>query len=303
MGTSRLNVWVRDKNCVPLTDCWRLDLVVQTCGGSYLVDFYSKILDQLSSRYGKPATVKSIETWPVTDQGGNTVEITFDSGTPQTVNLTTPATTIEQIVNQINGQITSKPASIVDGQILLVGQSKGYQSTISVGGTAAIAWGTAVQGEGFVIKKLANYQGATRISIRPPSGEYINHVELDVPPGCYRVWARCCFGRNEETNIVMVNVRCDEHACVNLLLNAVSTCANHLIHPFMDVVVNQANFDAEGQIVPMIQGMLKVGIQAKQNLLDQVDQRVIEAQEKGDTELEARLANVRAAVVLVPDCQ
>jgi hypothetical protein len=155
----------------------------------------------------------------------------------------------------------------------------------------------------YTIDKLVNYQNATRISIRPPAAEFINHIELDVPPGAYKIWCRVCHGKNEETNIVMANVCCDDHACVNLLLNAVQTCAENLVHPGFDRVVNDGNFQVEAEIVPFMKAMMWVGYKNKATLVQQLGERVIEAQEKGDTALEARINAVLVIVNTLPDCQ
>lgn len=83
------------------------------------------------------------------------------------------------------------------------------------------------------VEVLPNYHGETRIRIRPPAGRYINHIEAPVPPGCYVVWTRVCHGDNEETNKVMVIACCDDHICVNLLLNTVQTCVGQVLHPVL----------------------------------------------------------------------
>jgi len=63
------------------------------------------------------------------------------------------------------------------------------------------------------------YEGETRIRLVPPTGKYINHIEVDIPPGCYVVWARVGVSAfSSETDRVMVIVNCDGDLCVNLLL-------------------------------------------------------------------------------------
>lgn len=208
MGTAHLNIWLRGSDCVPLTDCWRADLVIMTCSGKYLVDFYPEIINQLQVAYSA-----------------------------------------------------------------------------------------------YTIQKLTNYQNYTRISIVPPAGEKINHLELDLPPGAYKVWCRVCHGKNEETNIVMVNPECGESRCVNLLLNAVQTCAEQLIHPAFDRVVNDGNFQQEMEIIPFMKVMMWAGYKNKAALVLQLGERILEAQQKGDTELEARINAVLTIVNTLPDCQ
>jgi hypothetical protein len=84
-----------------------------------------------------------------------------------------------------------------------------------------------------IVEINPNYCGETRIRLKPPTGEHINHIEVDVPPGCYVVWTRVCHKGNDETNKVMVIVGCGDEACVNLLLNDVETCGREFIHPFL----------------------------------------------------------------------
>lgn len=78
-----------------------------------------------------------------------------------------------------------------------------------------------------------DYLGEKRINIRPEEvGKHINHIEVDVPPGCYVVWTRVCYGDNEETNKIMAIVDCGKEVCVNLLLDEVKRCVNDVWYPF-----------------------------------------------------------------------
>lgn len=304
MGLSRMNIWLRDANCTPMTTVWRADLAIITCGGKYLVDFYPEILKQLSDRYGTVAYVDDLTNYPITDQTGLTEFVTIGTTAQQTVNFSSPATNAAEIANQMNSQLTGCEVKVVDGRVRIITDDQGPEATITVGGgTCSLVWGVPIQGTGYRVRKLVNYQNATRISIQPPAGQMINHIELDVPPGCYKVWCRCCFGNNEETNKVMVNLCCDDHACVNLLLNAVKTCTEDLIHPAFDRVVNDANYQIEEEIVPFMKQMMWLGVKSKATLVAQLNERLIEAQDKGDTELEARINAVLTIVNTLPDCQ
>lgn len=82
--------------------------------------------------------------------------------------------------------------------------------------------------------EVHNYQGETRIKLQPDDTmqEKFNHIEVDVPPGCYIIWTRVCYGNNEETNKVMVIVDCGKEVCVNLLLDTVDTCGRGFVYPF-----------------------------------------------------------------------
>jgi|WetSurSiteA1Bulk_404760.scaffolds.fasta_scaffold05904_2 hypothetical protein len=75
-----------------------------------------------------------------------------------------------------------------------------------------------------------NYENADRILFENLK---VPHIEVDVPPGCYIVWTRVCYNRNEETHKAMVIVRCGEEACVNLILPSVKTCARDGMNAFL----------------------------------------------------------------------
>ena len=38
MSYGRMNIWLRYNDCRIITDCWRTDLVIKTCGGQYLLE-------------------------------------------------------------------------------------------------------------------------------------------------------------------------------------------------------------------------------------------------------------------------
>lgn len=82
--------------------------------------------------------------------------------------------------------------------------------------------------------EVNDYQGEIRIKLQPDDmkKQTFNHIEVDVPPGCYIVWTRVCYGDNEETNKVMAIVDCGKEVCVNLLLDTVDTCARGFVYPF-----------------------------------------------------------------------
>lgn len=195
MSRAKLNIWLRYSNCNLITDCWRTDLVVKSCCGSYLVDTDSTIIDQLREKY------------PELD-----------------------------------------------------------------------------------VQRLPNYQGETRIKLQPAHGKFINHVELDVPPGCYLVWTRVCHGRNEETNKVMVIADCAKEVCVNLILNAVRTCGNEFIHPFAVAAV-QLNVPRQ-EIGVAVNAILKVAEKPKREFLAELGQRLEEVAERQDERLVQVIKNI-----------
>ncbi len=144
------------------------------------------------------------------------------------------------------------------------------------------------------------YQGAQRIMMMPPVGTYFNHIEVDIPPGCYKVWTRCCHGKNEETSLQLVMARCDEDACVNLLLPELKVCAQQIIHPFIDHVLVQNAFPVVADQLLILRGtMFAAGIN-KAALQEQLAYRLSEAVAKQDTALQARVNAVIALADQLP---
>jgi len=58
MSYGKLNIWIRYSDCRLITDCWRTDLVIKTCGGEPLVDMDPTIIEQLRVRYEDYKDVK-----------------------------------------------------------------------------------------------------------------------------------------------------------------------------------------------------------------------------------------------------
>lgn len=144
-----------------------------------------------------------------------------------------------------------------------------------------------------------NYQGETRIRLKPPRGEFVNHIELDIPPGCYVVWTRVCHGRNEETNKVMVIVQCGGDACVNLLLNTVETCSNEVINPLLVRAVEMRMQKEELQIAADV--IMKVAEKPKKEFLLELNQRLEEIEGRKDTELEKSVKTIIGIVKSLPN--
>lgn len=302
MGTAHANIWIRNVNCDLLTDVWRTDLVIRACTGSYLVNIFPEILDQLKKRYAKPASVTDITVYSsLTDQGGKTLGLQIGTAPVQNLVFTAPAVTVEQICAQMQAFFTDVNIKIVDGHIVIETKDRGPSATIAISGDCELVWGPIVQGSGYVIK-THYYQGDQRIMLMPPSGEHINHIEVDIPPGCYKVWTRVCHGANEETSIQMINVRCGEEVCVNLLLPQVKTCSAQVLHPAMDkIVYEQALADIDERLVAF-RGLMYVAQIGKQDVLNQLAYRREEAVDKDDPELIARVDAVINLAQLLPDC-
>jgi len=147
-----------------------------------------------------------------------------------------------------------------------------------------------------------DYMGSDRILLQPSNNHdrYINHIEVDVPPGCYIVWTRVCYKRNEETNKVMVIVRCGEEACINLLLDAVETCTNELFHPFFKRAVE---LELDKDILQgAIRGMMAVGRKPKREVEMELEQRLGEWGEKPDPGIQKATREIMSIMKKVPEC-
>jgi hypothetical protein len=51
MSYGRLNIWLRYADCSLITDCWRTDLVIKTCGGEPLVDMDPTVFERIKAKY------------------------------------------------------------------------------------------------------------------------------------------------------------------------------------------------------------------------------------------------------------
>jgi hypothetical protein len=304
MGTTHLNVYLRNTLCRLLNDCWLLDLVVNSCDGSPLYDVFP-IIKQLKDRYALPAKVTDYTVYPLsTDQSGNTLEVTVNSGTLQTLTFSSPAMTMVEIYSQMKGYFTDCEVVLENDRISIVTNDKGPNSSLVIGGTCDLDWGPVTQGSGYAIS-TRYYHDAHRIKIQPPNGEYINHVEMDIPNGCYKIWARCCHGKNEETSVVMLPLEeCGGCRTVNLLLPEVTTCSKDIIHPLMDRVVNdyQAIIPIDADKVMVFRTVAYAAGLGREGLLAELADRRQDALDINRTDLAARVDAVIAIANQLPQC-
>jgi hypothetical protein len=306
MGTTHLNVYLRNSLCKLLTNCWMADLVVNSCDGTPLYDVFPEIIDQLKDRYAKSATVTEFTNFPLsTDQSGLTLEVTVDGGTMQTRTFSSPAMTLGEIYGQIKGYFTDCDVILDDNDHLsIVTKKKGPNANLVIGGTCDLDWGPVTQGSGYDIS-TRYYMDAYRINIRPPVGEYINHIEMDIPNGCYKIWSRCCFGDNEETSVVMLSIEdCGGCRTVNLLLPQVTTCSKYVLHPMIDRIVNdyQAVFPLDADKVTILKAIAYTGGLGREGILEQLNIRKQDAINIERTDLEARVDAVITIAQQLPQC-
>ena len=151
------------------------------------------------------------------------------------------------------------------------------------------------------VEVLPNYHGETRIRLKPPAGEHINHIEVDVPPGCYIVWTRVCHGRNEETNKVMVIVSCGDEACVNLLLDSVATCSNEVLHPLLvrgvELGIPRQQLRAAADVV------MAVAEKPQRELVAELRQRAAEIEGRDEPALRKAIERIMDIVREKPACK
>jgi hypothetical protein len=122
------------------------------------------------------------------------------------------------------------------------------------------------------------YLGEKRIKIQPKPGQYLTHIDLKVPPGCYVVWTRVCYGRNEETNKVMAIVDCGKEACVNLLLNKVNRCIREVLYPFAVQAIDKGLPEREVKIA--VKALMEAGEIQKKEFVEENEQRIEELQDQ-----------------------
>lgn len=204
MSYGKLNIWLRYADCSLITDCWRTDLVIKTCGGEPLVDMDPTVIEKLRAKY--------------TD----------------------------------------------------------YQEV-----------------------SVHDYKTERRVKLYPGGGGRVYHIEVDVPPGCYVVWTRICHRGNEETNKVMVIVGCGGEACVNLLLNAIETCSDELLHPLLARGVEMGLPRGDLQVAAGV--LMAVAEKPKRQVLAELGQRLEEAKEAEDPGLQKAIGKIRGIVKAIPD--
>jgi hypothetical protein len=304
MSNALLNIHLKNKNGNPLANCWRADMAIQMGDGAFLAsdDVYPEIIGQLKKRYAEDAWVTDCTDWPlVTDQGGNTITAQVGTEALETCNLVSPALTAEDIYPQLKTTFKNCTVSLINGRLHLSSKDRGPTVTITIGGTATdVLWNQPVPGSGYRIF-THYYQGAWRIGLQPPHGETLNHIECEVPPGSYIVWVRVCHGNNEETSAFQAVARCGDDVCINLLLPHLKTCSAQVLHPLMDLLVNEQLMANDEDRLKVLQGIMKGAQVAKQEVLAQADWRIQEAVDGDKPELEARANATKLLYLMLPE--
>jgi len=78
----------------------------------------------------------------------------------------------------------------------------------------------------------ANYDTKT---IRIEGKRIINHMQVEIPPGCYVVRVHVCGGGNEWSDRTMVLVGCGDEVCINVVIKEAETCFVEAIIPLLRV--------------------------------------------------------------------
>lgn len=304
MGTSHLNIWLRDHNCTLFNSCWMLDLAVQLCNGATLYDLFP-LVEQLKERYSKPAIVMDCTDYStIGDQIGKSLEVTVDGGTVQTYNFTTSTTTLKEIYDLIKTYFSGVTVKLKNGHITITTDSAGWGSSLVIGGTCDIVWDTIEQGSGYKISTRW-YRNAYRINFRPKSGEFINHVEMDIPTGCYKIFARACHRNNEDTSTVMKVIdTCGTCHTADLLLPEFRQCAGGIIHPFVERVVNdyQVLVKEDADKILVFAAVAMAANLSREQIQAELAERRQDAIDMGLTDLVPRIDAVIAIANQLPQC-
>jgi hypothetical protein len=323
MTTGTLNTWIKGRTG-KLLEAWMIDFAIQRCNGSgeWLVDFYPEVIGQLKSKYAKPAIARDITDYSsLTDQATKTLELVFDGfktdentasatygkgiaySVTKSVTFTAPAVTPQQIACQIKAAISDMAiVSIVDGQIMIESIDCGPDCTISFGASnnCDLAF-CFTDGSGWRVH-WRNYVGAKRINIWPGTGQIVNHFELDIPPGEYMMWCRCCHSGNEETNQYYALVKCGDHLCVNLMLPTIDVCGKNDWFPMADHIINNGPIQVQADQIAFLKGMKYVANIEKAAMQENLQLRLLDADKAPETGLAERINAVLTVVNLLPEC-
>ncbi|PNX52087.1 MAG: hypothetical protein BV456_00650 [Thermoplasmata archaeon M8B2D] len=322
MSTGTFDLWIKGRTG-KLLKSWMVDFALQRCNasGEWLVDFYPEVIPQLKERYAKPAIARDITNYSsLTDQATNTLELVFDGfktdentasatygkgiaySETRSITFVAPASTPQQIACQIKSAMSDMAhISVVDGQILIETIDRGPDTKLSFGASNNCNLKFCfADGMGWRVH-WRNYVGAKRINIWPGSGKTINHFEVDVPPGEYLMWCRCCHEGNEETNQRYTLIKCGDHTCENLILSTIDVCGKNDWFPMADHVVNGGLIQLEADKIAFLKGMKYVANIEKASMQANLQLRLIDAALSPETGLETRINAILAIVDQLPE--
>jgi hypothetical protein len=109
--------------------------------GSYVLCLGADRLDEIVDAWpGYRVGVNGL--YPTTFAGGETLQITADGGSTQTVTFASTDQTTEQVVAAINTQTTGVTATVVEGETKITSDTIGFRSSVGViGGTGMATLG------------------------------------------------------------------------------------------------------------------------------------------------------------------
>jgi hypothetical protein len=119
--------------------------------------------------------------------------------------------------------------------------------------------------------KIKHCTGELVKKVTFPAGQA--HVEIEVPPGCYKVKGHVCQrGTNEHTDEAMVIVGCNQVSCVNLIVPNVKTCARNDLVAILDVArrLDLPNPD----IIATARTIMRIGDINRDTLIAELDSRI-----------------------------
>lgn len=107
--------------------------------------------DATSTFTGVNGYVIDTTSYPVADQNGKNIVITLNNGGAQTITFSGTTTTLDDIVEQINNQLKYGYATESTGQLKIVSDTMGTDSTVAAAvGTSNLTFGSPVAGTGNV---------------------------------------------------------------------------------------------------------------------------------------------------------
>lgn len=112
----------------------------------------------------------------------------------------------------------------------------------------------------------------------------INHLDINLSPGCYKINARVCHQNNEETHEIQIVIRCEDHLCAKMSVPETMDCGKGFIFPGLIHGIRQ-NFLRE-DVKGYVKHVAKLIEKPVQELKIDNELRIAELQGMGLTDLE-----------------